>query len=284
MALNAFFLVAEATAGFITGSLALLSDATHMLSDVLALALAVFAARLAARPASSRGTFGMVRAEVLGAFINALTLLVACALIFQEAFVRLVSGPPEVSGMPVLIVATLGLLVNVGSALALMRGDRDNINVRGALAHMVADALGSVGAMIAAVFVISGYPAADSVVSLVIGVLVLASGWSVLKDSVWILLQFAPPGLGSAEISKKLGEVEGVRAVHEVHVWALTGGAATVTAHLVADPGAAPFEVLRRAESALRQSGIGHTTIQVDPSEGPTCAQEECPALCRDAR
>ncbi|MBI4819983.1 MAG: cation transporter [Deltaproteobacteria bacterium] len=276
---NAGYLVAEGAAGLWTGSLALLSDATHMMSDVLALGLAVFAARLAQRPASSRGTFGLVRAEVLGAFLNALALLVACGLIFREAFERLVSGPPAVAGLPVLIVAVLGLIVNVGSALALLRGDRSNINIRGALAHMIADALGSVGAIVAACFVLAGYAAADAVVSVVIGVLVLASGWSVLKDSVWILLQFAPPGLGSSEISRALGAIEGVAAVHEVHVWALTSGAATVTAHLVAAEGAGPFEVLKRAEQALRAIGVGHTTIQVDPCEGPGCAQVECPAL-----
>ena len=196
--LNGGYLIVEAVAGWMSGSLALLSDAAHMLSDVGALALAWGASQLAATVARREHTFGLRRAEIVGAFVNALTLLAACGWIAFEAIQRLIEGPPEVGGLAVLVVAIIGLFVNLGSAWVLHRSDPHNLGVRGALMHMLADALGSVGAIVAALFLMAGVAAADPIVSLAIAGLILAGTWGLLRDSGRVLLQFPPPGASVA--------------------------------------------------------------------------------------
>lgn len=279
--LNAVFLVIELGAGFWTGSLALLSDAAHMLSDVAALSLAFFAARLARRPPTAFGTFGFKRAEVLGAFVNAGGLVLACVFIFTEAWERLSTTAPPLPGVPMLVVAVAGLAINIGSAWFLHRSGANDLNVRAALAHMIADALGSVGAVVAALAVLFfDFYAADAIASLIIGALVLWGAYGLLKESARVLLEFAPPGLDQDVLSSALLEIDGVAQVHELHVWMLGGPEAIVTAHLVPEEDASPYDVLEAAERVLRERyRIEHSTLQVDPCDGPPCRQVRCPML-----
>ena len=276
---NGVFLLVEAGVGFWTGSLALLSDAAHMVSDVSALALALLVAELARRPASSGRTFGLVRAEVLGAFVNALLLGAACLLLGSQAIGRLLTGHSEFHAGPVLVVGVIGLLINLGSAWMLARSDRDNLNVRGALAHMLADALGSLGAILAAVLASAfDLHAADPVLSLLICGLILFGTWSVLRDSTRVLLDFVPRDLPQERVEEALRGLPGVQAVHELHLWS-TGSQTMLTTHLVPDPGVDPTELLARAEHALRVLlRIQPTTIQID-APAADFEQKACPLL-----
>lgn len=275
LVLNAGFLVAEAAAGFWWGSLALLSDAAHMLSDVSALALALAAAQLARRGPSASMTFGLARAEVLGAFLNGLFLLAACGWIVFEAVNRLSQGVPEVAGLPVLIVGALGLAINLGSVVALLRADRTNLNIRGALAHMLADAMGSVGAMVAALCLMYGWYAADAVVSVVVAVMVAVGGVSLLRDAGRVLLQLPPPGLDVAAVRDALTEPDAVLAVHDLHVWSLDGHHPILTAHLVLTPAADAEAVCQSAHERLAEAfDIDHATLQAE--RGEPCAVADC--------
>jgi cobalt-zinc-cadmium efflux system protein len=284
LALNGGFLVVEGAVRWWSGSLALLSDAAHMLSDVGALALAWGAARLATTVARRHLTFGFRRAEVVGAFVNSLTLIAACGWITFEAVGRLVAGPPDVAGGAVLVVATLGLLVNLGSAWFLHRSDPHNLGVRGALVHMLADALGSVGAMAAAVFLLYDVPIADPIVSLGIAGLILAGTWGLLRDSGRVLLQFPPPGSDVEAVERALAEVPGLVGVHHLHLWTLDGRSGILTAHLVLEDPDRWQEVQAAARRVLADDlGIPHVTLQMEPGggcpEGPCCpALEALPA------
>lgn len=276
LALNLGFLVLEAVVAFASGSLALLSDAAHMVSDVAALALALLASEFALRPAVQGRTYGFARAEALGAFANALFLAFACALIVHSAVLRLSSGATNFDPEPVLVVGVAGLLINLGSAWFLARSAGDNLNVRGALIHMLADALGSLGAVIAAVLA-SGWAihSADAVLSLLIAALVLFSAWGVFRDATRALLDFAPAHLPQERVEAALRALDGVLEIHELHLWSI-GGSPVLTAHLVPGPGVSPGELLTRAEHLLRDDlGVVHTTLQID-DPGP-CAQRSCP-------
>lgn len=274
--LNGGFLVIEAAVGFVTGSLALLSDAAHMVGDVGAIGLALAAAHISRTGATPDRSYGLARAEVLGAFVNGLALIVACGFIFDSAARRLTSGPPEVDAMPVLVVGIIGLAINLGSAWFLWRAGSDNLNVRGALLHMAADALGSVGAIVAAVLLARGIYAADAVVSILIGLLVLWSTWGLLRDAGRVLLQFAPPGTDAHDVRSALLGVEGVVDVHHLHVWTLDGHRAILTAHLVCEDGTPPDTMRERAEAMLRERfEISHSTLQAE-SLG-RCNQPGCP-------
>ena len=243
LVLNGGFLIVEAGLGWWTGSLALLSDAAHMVSDVGALALALGATHLAQRAASPNRSFGFLRAETLGAFVNGLALIVACGFIFFEATDRLLHGAPDVAPWPVLIAGVIGLAINLGSAWALHRAGHGNINIRGALLHMMADALGSAGAIGAAVFLWFGVAVADPIISLFIGALVLWGAWRLLREATAILLQFAPPGVKVSAVDEALRSLEGVSDVHELHCWTLDGQEAILSAHIVGVPGTSPSEL-----------------------------------------
>lgn len=276
LVLNGIFLVVELGLGLYTGSLALLSDAAHMVGDVGALLLALGVSQLAARAASPGRSYGWLRAETLGAFTNGLALIVACAFIVGEALERLVEGSPPISAWPVFVAGLVGLVINVGSAVALMRADRGNLNIRGALMHMVSDALGSVGAMLSAVFLWYGVSAADPVVSLVIAALVLYGAVGLLRDAARVLLQFAPPGVSEETVRAALLQTEGMADVHDLHVWTLDGQTAVLSAHLVASPGVSARALRERAERVLTERfRIAHTTLQVEGAgecEAPNCA------------
>lgn len=272
--LNGGFLAVELVLGFLTGSLALLSDAAHMVSDVAALLLALGAARLASRAADTLRTFGWRRAEVLGAFVNGLALVGACVVIFWESGERLLLGAPEVDPLPVLIAGIVGLAINLGSAWFLVRAGSDNLNVRGALLHMLADALGSVGAIVAALGLWAGYPVADPLAGLLIGLLVLYGAVALLKEAGGVLLQFTPQGTDSSALQAALLELEHVRAVHDVHLWSLDGQQPILTAHLVLSEAALaegldPFAMQDAAHALLEERfGVAHCTLQLEAGDG----------------
>ncbi len=281
--LNGGFLLIEGGVGWWTSSLALLSDAVHMVSDVAAISLALFASHLATRPATAKRTFGLLRAEILGAFLNAVLLVLACIFIFGEAIERLVEAPQPVPGMPVLVVAVVGLAINLGSAAYLFKSGSDNLNIRGALMHMLADALGSVGALVSALAVIFWqWYAADAVVGIITGVLVLWGTWGILRDSTAVLLEFAPRGLDQDVITEALLDIDGVAEVHDLHIWRVGGTDTTVTAHLVPEGEATAASVLRAAEAVLLERfEIDHSTIQIDPADGDPCRQQDCTILAQ---
>jgi cobalt-zinc-cadmium efflux system protein len=297
LVLNATFLVLELVVGLWTGSLALLSDATHMVADVAALSVARFAAHVARRPPSGRHTFGLARAEVLGAFVNAVVLTLACGAIFLEAGERLVFGAPQMHAEPVLWVGLAGLVINVVSALLLLRagqtethahghahghahshGGATNLNLRAAMLHMSADALGSLGAILAAVSVLLwDWHAADAVASLLIGAMVLAGVWSVLRDAALVLMQAAPTHPSPNVLAEALARAPGVRSVHDVHVWTLGSDRVVLTAHVVHALDASPQAVLMAAESAaLEVHPHLHTTLQLETDRGTPCPAAEC--------
>ncbi|MCA9705689.1 MAG: cation transporter [Myxococcales bacterium] len=274
LALNGAFLAIEATAGFLSGSLALLSDAAHMVNDVAALSLALGVAWLARRPPSPRTTFGYRRAEVLGAMASGLALLVACVVIFVEAIERLHAGAPDVPGWPILWVGLVGLGINLGSAWHLHRSGSASLNVRGAMLHMLMDAAGSAGAVLAALLVMAGMPSADPVVSLLTGALVLWAGVGLVRDAGRVLLESAPAHLDPREIRERLLAVEEVRDVHDLHVWSLDGETVLLSAHVVVDEpdGGEP----QRLAALLRdQLAIDHSTLQIERGTG--CGAPPCP-------
>lgn len=272
LALNLVLLVVEVVVGLWTGSLAVLSDAGHMLGDVGALALALAAAWLASRPASPQQTFGMRRAEVMGALINGVTMAAVVVLIVAEAIGRLALGAPDIAGGPVLIIGVVGLTVNLGSALALYRADRDNLNIRGALLHMLGDALGSVAAIAAAGFLMAGVPAADAVASLVVAIIVAWSTGRLLWETSCVLLQFAPPGMPVDTVRASLLALDAVDDVHALHIWSIDGRQPVVSAHLVAHDGADAVALTRDANALLDQRfDVRNSTIQVE--SGPGCGR-----------
>jgi cobalt-zinc-cadmium efflux system protein len=301
LVLNATFLVLELVVGLWTGSLALLSDATHMVADVAALALARFAAHVARRPPSGRHTFGLARAEVLGAFVNAVVLTLACGAIFLEAGQRLSFGAPPMLAEPVLWVGLAGLTINVVSALLLLRaghterderahphthahghahshGGATNLNLRAAMLHMSADALGSLGAILASVSVLLwDLRAADAVASLLIGAMVLAGAWSVLRDAALVLMQAAPTHPSPEVLTEALACAPGVRSVHDVHVWTLGSNRVVLTAHVVHAADVSPHAVLVAAEAAaLKVHPHLHTTLQLESERAAPCGAVDC--------
>lgn len=265
LALNVGFLAVELAVGLWSNSLALLSDAGHMLADVAALSLAVAAERLARFNPGGSYTFGLKRVPVLGAFGNAFSLLAIVAVIFWEAANRL-AHPPPVLGEPVLVVGTIGLLINLVSAWWLYRTGELSLNVRGALVHLLADALGSLGAMASAlVLIITGWRLVDPLISFVIGGLILAGTLPVLRDSVKVLLQAAPTRIDMGRLRRMLVEGPAVQDVADLHVWELNSGQVVLTAVLISDHSC--VEDLQDAGDRLRTElqqhfGIAHATFE----------------------
>ena len=265
LALTASFTVVEIVGGLLTGSLALLADAGHMLSDNLSLGLALFAAWLAGRPATPEKSFGYRRAEILAALANGVTLVAVSIWVFVEAYSRFME-PAEVLGGPMLIVATLGLLVNAAGATILYRSGGESLNVEGAMRHVFADALGSVGAMAAAtVIILTGWRYADPLISVAIGILILASSWKLLRDSTNILLEATPPNLNATEVGRKMAAADGIVEVHDLHIWTITSGFPALSAHVLVGRQEDCHARRRELESLLaHEYGISHTTLQVD--------------------
>jgi cobalt-zinc-cadmium efflux system protein len=264
LALVAAFMVVEITVGLLADSLAVLADAGHMLSDSASLGLALFAAWLAGRPATPQRSFGYRRAEILAALANGILLVVVAISIFVEAIRRLQS-PPDVKGGWVLAVGAVGLAVNLAAAAVLGRGSH-SLNVRAARLHVLADLWGSVGVIVAGLVVlVTGRELADPIAAMLIAVLIVASAWRLLRESVAVLLEAAPAGLSVDEVAKAIIDVPGVVEMHDLHVWTITSGFPTLSAHVLVDPGADCHDLRRHIEVVLQERfDLSHTTLQVD--------------------
>jgi cobalt-zinc-cadmium efflux system protein len=265
LALTASYTVVEVVGGVLADSLALLADAVHMLSDNIALAAALVAAWLAAKPATAGRTYGYKRAEVLAALANGVLLVALAIWIFIEAVMRL-RDPGDVLGGWMLAIALVGLAVNVAAGLVLAGARETSLNVEAAFRHVFADLLGSVGVAVAAVVILAtGWVEADPLVGMLIGVLVLASAWSILRDSTEILLESTPRGLDADALGRRLAGAPGVVEVHDLHVWTITSGFPALSAHVLVRPGEDCHGRRRELERLLRDEfGIDHTTLQVD--------------------
>jgi len=258
-------MVAEVLGGLFTGSLALLADAGHMLSDALSLGVALFAVWLARRPTTPNRSFGYKRAEILAALFNGATLVAISIWIFVEAYGRFFE-PPEILGGWVLAIAALGLTVNIVGAMILWRSGGESLNLQGALRHVLADVLGSVGAIAAALIILTtGWRYADPIISVLIGLLVLGSSWRLVRDSTNILLEGTPPGIDAGEIGRSMAGIPGVAEVHDLHVWTITSGFPALAAHVLVGRDENCHARRRDLEEVLaREYGIEHTTLQVD--------------------
>jgi cobalt-zinc-cadmium efflux system protein len=265
LALTAGYTIVEVVAGFLAGSLALLADAVHMLSDNVSIGLALFAAWLARRPETPERTYGFKRAEVLAALANGVALVALAIWIFYEAFRRL-GDPPDVLGGWMLVVGAAGVVVNVAAGAILARTRRASLNVEAAFRHVLADLLGSLGVVLAAVVILTtGWLEADPLVSILIGVLVLVSSWSILRDSTSILLEAAPKGMDTSAVGARLAGAPGVVEVHDLHIWTITSGFPALSAHVLVGRGEDCHGRRRELEQLLqREFGIEHTTLQVD--------------------
>ncbi|MBU2032363.1 MAG: cation diffusion facilitator family transporter [Alphaproteobacteria bacterium] len=273
--LNTAFVAVEATYGWLSGSMALIADAGHNLSDVLALMLAWAASVAAKRPATERFTYGYKSSTILAALANAALLLIAVGAILYETVARM-ADPAPVKGMTMVVIAGIGIVINTGTALLFLRGRADDLNIRGAFLHMAADALVSLGVVIAGLAILwSGALWIDPAVSLVI-VLVIAWGtWSLLKDSLKMSLQAVPPGISESAVRGYLAGLPGVEAVHDLHIWPMSTTETALTAHLVM-PGGHPGDAFLSeiAGELEHHHRIGHATVQVEIS------RQDCPGGC----
>ncbi len=268
VALTGIIFFAELAGGWWTGSLALIADATHMAVDLLGLGLSLFAAVVSTLPADPKRTYGYRRVEVLAALGNAIALMVATGFILREAWARW-AFPTPIAAAPMLGVAALGLLANLASAAILWSKSRGNINLRGALLHVLSDAAGSVGAILAAVVILcTRWYEADALASAVICVGIVATAGWLLRDSVHILLEGAPPHLDLEEVRSALAALDGVKEVHDLHLWSVTQGQEAMSAHLVVSDGREAASVLKAGRELLASRfALTHVTLQVEPED-----------------
>ena len=271
--ITAAYCLVEFVGGLLTNSLALLADAGHMLGDVAALGAGAFAIRLAQRPPTASKTFGYHRIEILTAFVSGLILWLIAGLIFHEAYQRFFQ-PPLVKSAGMIVIAVLGLAVNLVSLWVLRHSQATSLNVRAAFVHVLGDALGSVGAIGAGgAILLWNWYAADPLVSIGIGVLILYTSWGIVRESADILMQGTPRELRLEDIERCLLAIDGVRQVHDLHVWTLTSGRYLLSVHLVAARADETRPIIDAAQLELRERfGIGHTTVQVDPED--ECTEE----------
>lgn len=272
LGLAAVYTVAEVIGGLVTGSLALLADAGHMLSDVGALALSLFALWIARRPATSRRTWGYYRTEILAALANGATLIAISVYVFFEAWERF-RNPPEVDAPVMMAIAVGGLLVNLAGLWILAGGRDESLNVRGAWLHVLTDALGSVQAIVAGALIWAfGWAWADPLASVLIGLLVIYSAWALLRDAVAILMESAPAHIDVDEVRDTIISLPGVLAVHDLHVWTITSGMESLSAHLVVKDGTEGRTLLSHVRSTVHDRfGIDHITVQLEPEEFEPC-------------
>jgi len=269
LVVTAVFMVVEFVGGLLANSLALLADAGHMFTDVGALTLALFAAWVARLPAPPEKTYGYLRAEILAALVNGGVLLVLAFLIVSDAIGRF-ADPPEVEPRIMMVVAAVGLAVNVFGALMLHRGHEESLNVRGAYFHVLGDLLGSIGALAAGTIIMTtGWYLADPVISIGIALLILIGAWRLLRESTDVLLEATPRHISLAEVERQISTVPGVDEVHDLHVWTVTSGVVALSGHaIVCDPGQNQ-QVLEAVQQRMRDLGINHVTLQIERSE--TC-------------
>ena len=262
------YMIVEFVGGLIANSLALLADAGHMLSDSGALVLTLFALWLAERPPTAKRTYGYYRAEILAALANGAVLIAASIYILVEAFHRLHS-PPEVMSTTMLAVATGGFLVNVASLWILQGGQNENLNIRGAWLHVLTDALGSVGAIVAGILIAGfGWHRADPAISALIGLLVMYSAWRLVAEATSVLMENAPRGINVDAVLRAMEEVPEVLNVHDLHVWTITSGLDSLSAHVIVEKQQSHGRVLDAVRRMLRaRFGIDHITIQIEPPD-----------------
>ncbi|MDB0581469.1 cation diffusion facilitator family transporter [Salinicoccus roseus] len=277
------YMIIEAIGGFLTNSLALLADAGHMLSDSISLGVGLLAFILGEKAADYSKTYGYKRFEILAAVFNGVTLVLIAIYIFYEAYQRF-ANPPEVASTGMLIIATIGLLVNILVAWLLMRGGdtKENLNIRAAFLHVLGDLLGSLGAIIAALMIIFfNWGWADPLASVIVAVLVLISGWRVTKDSIHVLMEGTPKNVEIDAVIRTIERIPGVNNMHDLHVWSITSGQNALSCHVVVD-GTIPIqeseEILRTIEQKLEDENIGHATIQMESENHP----HKNSVMCKD--
>lgn len=262
-------MIIEAIGGFITNSLALLSDAGHMLSDSISLAIALLAFIFGQKVASRSKTYGYRRFEILAAVLNGATLILIALFIFYEAIDRF-ANPPQVATTGMLIISSIGLLVNILVAWIMMRGGdtKENLNMRGAFLHVLSDMLGSVGAIVAALLIMFfGWGWADPLASVIVAILVLRSGFYVTKDAVHILMEGTPSNVHVEDVARTIEKTEGIQSIHDLHIWTITSGLNALSCHAVVDDQLTVGEserILREIEHLLENKGIMHITIQLE--------------------
>lgn len=264
------FTVVEVIGGILSNSLALLSDAGHMIMDSAAISLSLFAVHLSMRPPSEKNSFSLVRIEIIAAFINGITLVGLALYIFYEAIQR-IEEPPEIKAGMMLAVAIAGMLANVAGAYILWGASHDNMNVKGAYLHILGDLAGSFGAVIGGVAILlTGWTMIDPIISILIALLIIRSSVTLLKDSLHVLMEGAPSHIDSAGIVNKINSIDGVQAVHDFHVWSLTTGVILLTAHVGVHERGNAIPILEKITLMLEKDyGLHHVTIQVeDPNSG----------------
>jgi cobalt-zinc-cadmium efflux system protein len=277
--LTAGFMVAELVGGILANSLALVADAGHMMTDAAALGLGLAAMWVASHPHTGRRTFGLHRAEILAALANGSLLVTIAAFVAWRAFERLGTSPDVESG-PMLVIAVLGLVVNLVSMQVLGGHRHDNLNVKGAFLHVLGDALGSLGVIVAALVIrFSGWTPIDAIMSLLISALILVSGWRLVRETISVLLESSPRHLDTEALHRDLLAVPGIRDVHDLHIWTVTSGFVSLSCHAEVVSSDVADDVLRRATALLRDRyGIRHVTIQPET----TTIHEELDHCCPD--
>ena len=267
LALTAGFLVAEVVGGLLSNSLALLADAGHMATDVAGLALSLFVAWFARQPGNPRQTYGYLRWEILAAFINGAALLLVSSAIIWEALVRLRAPEPVASGL-MLAVAAGGLLVNLAAAWVLRPSGGTNLNMRGAYLHVLADLLGSVGTIAAALLMrFTGWAAADPIASIVVTALIVRGAWALVRESVDILLESTPAHIPVGAVRRQLEAIPGIESVHDLHIWSVTSSVVAMSAHAIVREPERNQHVLEHVLDAMRLFGIEHVTVQLERQE-----------------
>jgi cobalt-zinc-cadmium efflux system protein len=265
LGLAAVYMLAEAVGGWLTGSLALLADAGHMLSDVAALGLSLFAMGMARRPATSRQTYGYHRLEILAALVNGAALVVISIFVLIEAWQRF-RHPETVNARGMMGIAAGGLLVNLASLWILREGRDESLNVRGAWLHVLTDALGSVQALLAGGLIWAfGWQWADPVASVLISLLVIYSSWSLLREATGVLMESAPPHIDVDQVRYAMAQVPGVLEIHDLHVWTITSGLESLSAHVVVEDARYGCDVLGEIRGELHDRfGLHHVTLQIE--------------------
>ncbi|MCP1661270.1 cation diffusion facilitator family transporter [Neisseria perflava] len=281
-AVIALFMLVEAVGGWLTHSLALLSDAGHMFSDAFSLGVALLAFKFGERDTTLSKTFGYKRFEILTAAFNGLTLMVIAALIFYEAVKRLIE-PPEIATVGMLVISVIGLLVNIAVAVYMLRNSdtQDNVNMRGAYLHVISDLFGSIGAIVAALLMMAyGWQWADPVASVLVAALVGRSGWHLLKQTLHILMEGAPENIHTDEVLAVIQKAKGVESVHDLHVWTITSNVNVLSCHIVVDGAltvAQAEQLVYQIEHDLSHLNIAHCTIQVESRRHPHENSVLCP-------
>ena len=268
LALTSFYLVTEVVGGFLTGSLALLADAGHMLTDVGGLGLALLAIKFAERPATPERTYGFYRVEILAALTNAVVLIGISVYILYEAYERF-RNPPEVQSGGMLAVAAVGLIINIVGIFILRAGSQESLNMKGAYFEVLSDLLTSVGVIIAGIIMLTtGWYYADPLISAGIGLFIFPRTWALLKDAVGVLLEGTPSDVNIANLRASVEGIQGVESIHDLHVWSLTSGINAMSVHAVMASGEKCEDILKRVhEHCTKLYKISHVTVQVEPRD-----------------